>query len=375
MPKSYDRTLSRSRPTIVDLFCGAGGFSLGAHLAGFETVVAADIDHDLTSRFNQNFPRANLINVDLLEVSSENLGTSGRGRIAGVIGGPPCQGFSGIGRKIADDPRNELVVRFFELVAEIKPMFFVMENVPMLGAEQHSELLQSAIARLPSIYEVLPAMCLNAGDFGAATGRSRLILLGFDPTCTDAVTSADFEPNRNGRTVTVKDAISDIPEPTAESELHSLPYRATAAVSSYAQALRRLPPRDLGSFNSRTRYKQGVVTGNAATKHTALVRSRFRALPQGKRDPISRYPRLSWDRPSPVLLAGTGRDRGSYQAARPVHPDEPRVISVREAARLQGFPDWFEFSNTKWHSHRMIGNSVSPVFASAIMSVFRTKTE
>ena len=375
MPKSLDKTQNRNRASIVDLFSGAGGFSLGAYSAGFETVVAADIDPDLTSSFGQNFPCTTLVNIDLSKATAEDLGITRDDRIAGVIGGPPCQGFSGIGRKIADDSRNELVVRFFELVSEIRPMFFVMENVPMLGAPQHYEFLQSAIARLPSIYDVLPALCLNAGEFGSATKRSRLILLGFDPSCTDTVSPDDFSPNLRRSGATVKDAISDIPEPVAVSELDALPYRATTVVSTYARALRRLPPRGLGSPASRARIKSSVVTGNGATRHSPTVQSRFRALPQGKRDSISRYPRLSWDRPSPVLLAGTGRDRGSFQAARPVHPDEPRVISVREAARLQGFPDWFEFCNTKWHSHRMIGNSVSPVFASAIMRVLRSKIE
>ena len=114
--------------------------------------------------------------------------------------------------------------------------------------------------------------------------------------------------------------------------------------------------------------QQGLVTGFFSTKHTAAVEQRFSNVEQGKVDRISKYPRLKWDGISPTLRAGTGSDRGSFQAVRPIHPDDPRVITVREAARIQGFPDWFIFHPTKWHSFRMIGNSVSPVVSTHLLS-------
>ncbi|WP_442852267.1 DNA cytosine methyltransferase [Roseobacter sp. CCS2] len=110
------------------------------------------------------------------------------------------------------------------------------------------------------------------------------------------------------------------------------------------------------------------MTGFQGTTHSEDVQARFGSVIQGGVDAKSRYPRLAWDRPAPTLRAGTGSDRGSFQAARPIHPDEARVISIREAARIQGFPDWFDFHRTKWHSHRMIGNSVCPIVSHAIFS-------
>lgn len=104
-----------------------------------------------------------------------------------------------------------------------------------------------------------------------------------------------------------------------------------------------------------------------ATKHSDAVTQRFADTAQGKTEKTSRFFRLHPEQPARTLRAGTGSDRGSFQSARPIHHISPRVISVREAARIQGFPDWFDFHPTKWHAHRMIGNSVSPLFAEAVL--------
>jgi DNA (cytosine-5)-methyltransferase 1 len=116
-------------------------------------------------------------------------------------------------------------------------------------------------------------------------------------------------------------------------------------------------------------------TGNKRTKHHADVVKRFSDLKQGGFDPVGKYPRLAWGGLCPTLRAGPGADKGSHQAIRPIHPDEDRVITVREAARLQGFPDEHRFHPTIWHSFRQIGNSVSPIIARAILSVVRQKLE
>ena len=109
--------------------------------------------------------------------------------------------------------------------------------------------------------------------------------------------------------------------------------------------------------------------------HKPEVASRFAAVKPGTLDKVGRHPRLAWDRQCPTLRAGTGADKGSRQAVRPLHPEEPRVITVREAARLQGFPDRHLFHPTIWHSFRMIGNSVSPIIAEAVCRAIRNKLE
>ena len=115
--------------------------------------------------------------------------------------------------------------------------------------------------------------------------------------------------------------------------------------------------------------KSNEVSGFLGTAHGAEIAGRYARVETGKRDPVSKSSRLDLDGFCPTLRAGTGPDRGSYQAVRPIHPTEGRVITPREAARLQGFPDWFQFDPTKWHSFRQIGNSVSPILAERIFAV------
>ena len=115
--------------------------------------------------------------------------------------------------------------------------------------------------------------------------------------------------------------------------------------------------------------KSNEVSGFLGTVHGAEIAGRYAGVETGKSDPVSKSPRLDLDGFCPTLRAGTGPDRGSFQAVRPLHPTEARVITPREAARLQGFPDWFQFDPTKWHSFRQIGNSVSPILAERIFAV------
>jgi DNA (cytosine-5)-methyltransferase 1 len=127
------------------------------------------------------------------------------------------------------------------------------------------------------------------------------------------------------------------------------------------------------AYARRLRSPDGYTTGHRKTPHKPNIVERFAAVPEGGKDLIGRHPRLSWVGQCPTLRAGTGAELGSFQAVRPLHPEEPRVITVREAARLQGFPDRFLFHPTVWHSFRMIGNSVSPIAAEALLSVVRSK--
>ena len=131
---------------------------------------------------------------------------------------------------------------------------------------------------------------------------------------------------------------------------------------------RRYRPRTrAGGYARRMREPSGLFTGHTKTQHSDTTLGRFAKLKPGKVDSVGRYPRLEWGGLCPTLRAGTGSDKGSYQAVRPVHPKEDRVITPREAARLQGFPDRFIFHPTVWHSCRMIGNSVSPILAEELL--------
>ena len=133
--------------------------------------------------------------------------------------------------------------------------------------------------------------------------------------------------------------------------------------------MRAIPSMDWGWKDALEQLKNGKISGNFDTIHLPEVSARYGSIIPGNTDPISRSKRLAWDGLCPTLRAGTGADKGSHQAVRPLHPEMPRVITVREAARLQGFPDWFCFHNTKWHSFRMIGNSVSPLVSESVLKV------
>lgn len=361
--------------SAIDLFSGCGGLSLGAHLAGLQTAIAIDIDKNLSSSFCRNFPSASLLNSDLLQTDPSSIRKQfGIRRPMAVIGGPPCQGFSVMGRRQVGDPRNMLLGRFFEYVRYFKPSFFLMENVPGLAAASTASVLEAALDILPGRYKVIGPVVLDAADFGAATSRPRLVVAGYDPEYVDSLSVEDFEAVEVAEPTCVMDAIWDLPKGAAslvDGEWGK--YRRLKEISAYAKRARKAPSVGLGDRSLKSLFDQGLVSGCQRTLHTPDVVTRFQALSQGERDEISKYPKLDWTRPAHVLRAGTGADKGSYQAARPIHPDEPRVITVREAARIQGFPDWFQFHPTKWHSHRMIGNSVSPIFAEAVLRVLMAR--
>lgn len=362
---------------IVDLFSGCGGFGLGAKQAGFDVVVAVDIDPILQSSYKQNFPNTRVLNGDLSLMDKESWRTALSGKqIDGVIGGPPCQGYSRIGKNDADDPRRSLLSHFFRTVNIIQPKFFVMENVEGLLDEGNREELEKAISIVDSRYKVLSPIVVDAHEYGVPTKRKRVVVIGYDPKRIANISINDIIPNGLTK-VTVEDAISDISAPITQKKDKDnygwAAYREVKHLSDYAIKMRRLPLEQLGWSVSIEKLQSGQASGHFDTVHTETVKARYAALKPGDTDKVSRSKKLEWHGVCPTLRAGTGADKGSYQAVRPLHPDEARVITVREAARLQGFPDWFCFHKTKWHSFRMIGNSVSPIVAKSILTLIKSK--
>lgn len=343
------------QPRIVDLFCGCGGFSLGAHAAGLAPTVSFDIDPILTSSVSTNFPGTKLALADLGMLTGGDIEAAAGGQIDGLFGGPPCQGFSTMGHRREDDPRRDLLQHFFRLVHELKPAFFVMENVQGLGYADTLPLLNKAIDILDGRYDLLGPIVLDAADFGAATRRPRLFVIGTDRRRCDLLSAQDILSAKTAP-ATVLDAIGDLSSARfiadGDDGFDMWETAADVELSAYARHLARPDRR---------------FTGHRRTKHTSAVVARFETVLPGTVDKVGRHPRLAWNGQCPTLRAGTGSDRGSYQSVRPLHPEEPRVITVREAARLQGFPDGFRFHPTTWHSFRMIGNSVSPIIAKAVL--------
>lgn len=370
----------KTSANVIDLFCGCGGFSLGARLAGYKPIVSVDIDKTLSSTYSLNFPESNIVNADLSVVELDFWANCLREQeVEGVIGGPPCQGYSRIGKSDKADPRRSLLGHFARNVKAIDPKFFIMENVEGLLDEKNKNELENLISSLSEKFTIVGPMVLNAKDFGVPTNRKRVIVVGYKKQYYDAITCDDFLP-QVPLFVSVKDAIYDIPDPVAGYKTkvahdfswgkYSLDKRS---ISSYAKAMRQGPPDGLGWDIALNMLEKGLISGLLNTQHSPEVAARYKATLPGKIDKISRSKKLSWVGLAPTLRAGTGSDKGSYQAVRPLHPDKGRVITVREAARLQGFPDWFVFHHTKWHSFRMIGNSVSPILAKSILDVVGKK--
>src|SRR6185437_13732093 len=297
---------------IIDLFCGGGGFSLGAHFAGFETALAVDVDSNLTSSFNENFPGVKVLRTDLSKTSGNSLlkdvGLKAT-EITGIVGGPPCQGFSLMGRRDQTDPRNALVGHFFRLVQEIEPSFFLMENVPGILLGKSKQGLNDLIDGLRG-YEVLGPIHVNASDFGAATNRERVIVVGFRDGCIE---QKDIDKQKVKKVSSVRTAIFDLPEPSCNGWGA---YRELPRISSYASRARKLHS-DLGAALFRSELRAGRVSGLQSTKHTPEVRRRFSSVLPGTSDSVSKCPRLRWDALAPTLRAGTGPDRGSFQSIRP----------------------------------------------------------
>jgi len=375
----------RKHYKIIDLFCGAGGFTLSAHYAGFHTVLAIDADRDVTASFTSNFVQTPLLLADISRLSPtyiRNKINSKKSTIDGIVGGPPCQGFSYIGRRQQNDERNSLVNHFFRIVAAIEPTFFVMENVPGILHDFGRQILDSCINLVHKRYEILGPLILDAADFGAATIRRRVFVIGYRPEYMGLLDEACINADKR-KPVTVFDAIQDLPKlntgykTNGNSEYWAL-YSQNInlkRISVYARNARKAPPKGSVSQTISTAHAKGMISGYQKTNHTREVIERFSRISPGEIDKVSKCQRLSWDLPCRTLRAGTGKDKGGYQSIRPIHPKEDRVISVREAARIQGFPDWFQFHPTMWHSFRMIGNSVSPYIGRAILGQIAKRLE
>ena len=349
--------------TLVDLFCGAGGFSLGAHNAGFEVAAAFDNDAILTSSFERNFPNTQLHLRDISKLTGEQIRGLVKQPITGVFGGPPCQGFSDIGRRDTSDPRRQLLGHFFRIVSEVHPAFFVMENVRGLAYTHARGVLDTAMEQVADRYQILGPITLDAAHYGAATRRRRLFVIGIAKNSADPLELDDIRPFEKPAS-TVRSAIADL--------IEAKPIYFENDEFDYWRITKRGRPFD---YARPLRREDRRFTSHRMVEHRAEVAQRFAAVLPGSTDAVGRHPRLTWNGQCPTLRAGTGADKGSRQAVRPLHPEEPRVITVREAARLQGFPDKHLFHPTIWHSFRMIGNSVSPIIAEAVFRAIRRKLD
>jgi DNA (cytosine-5)-methyltransferase 1 len=373
------------RPIGIDLFAGAGGLSLGFEQAGFDVVAAVEIDpiHAAVHKFN--FPECAVLPQSVAKLSGTDIRQAagiGDRTVDVVFGGAPCQGFSLMGQRALEDPRNALVREFVRLVDELEASYFVFENVKGLTVGKHRQFLDVLITTFDALgYRVLlPWKVLNASFFGVPQNRERLILIGarqglslpeYPVPITKPAGVAKFAAVNLPESPSCRDALGDLPDPESFDELlesdQVQPQRWDKPMSAYVQEMRCLEA-NAWHFGYPRQWNQALLTSSIRTNHSEISRRRFAQTIPGQVEPISRFFKLSADGVANTLRAGTDSARGAFTSPRPIHYAAPRCITVREMARLHGFPDWFRFHSTKWHGARQIGNSVPPPLARSVAS-------
>jgi DNA (cytosine-5)-methyltransferase 1 len=379
--------------TILDLFSGAGGMSLGFESAGFKPLLGVDLDQWACRTFEANIPaRAVQQNLEQIHDFRAFLAAYGVTHVTGIIGGPPCQGFSRVGRgrirhrdrlnghsEPVVDARNRLYRQFIAAVDSLKPAFFVMENVPDLDTYEDPECPGMRLAdRIEAEFEDLgyqvSRQILLAANFGVPQLRSRLFFVGFHRSRGGEFDWPDQMSARGQYGVqTLRNAIGDLP-PVSDNQLsRELPYGSA--------------PNDW----LHRWYRWGVpqeqahlVFDHITRPHREDDKQDFRSLDEGQRFadiPEERrryrcdifrdkYRKLIWNEPSWTLTAHIRRDSYRY-----IHPDRepPRTISVREAARIQSFPDRWRFCGYRSNAFSQIGNAVPPLLSRALARAIRAQ--
>jgi DNA (cytosine-5)-methyltransferase 1 len=383
-----------SRKEVIELFCGAGGFTWGWNRAGFVTRAAIDHDVAATRTHELNFPHTLTLHRDLTAFQPEDLvellGGRGRGLLA-VVGGPPCQGWSKAGRgklrsldstaeSLLRDPRNQLYRRFLDFVRHLRPPICVMENVPGMMSIEGRNVAETVRTHFANIGYRCSVELVNARWFGVPQDRRRLIFL-----CVRDGLDLQLSASRLERfaarfrrdtlrlpadDTSVRQAIGDLPEVEHGSQEDPRPYCPPRSMSRYAQFMRE--------------RSNGMITDHVTKWHNAQDLEAFESMPEGGlyrdldqrfkryRDDIfpDKYRKLRWDAPAGTVTAHLAKDAYTH-----IHPEQPRTVSIREAARFQSFPDDFRFFGNWGERFRQIGNAVPPLMAYGIADFIREQIE
>lgn len=354
---------------LLDLFAGVGGLSIGFKKAGFDVILANEIDKEIAESYQKNHPDTKMINDDIKNILP--LVKKYKGKINGIIGGPPCQGFSMAGKRIRtkyallDDPRNYLFRNYFAIVQELEPDFFVIENVPGMLSMKKGKIIEE-IEKIFTDKDnfkkgpyTLYKQVLNAYDYGVPQTRHRLVIIGckkkvdikkiMDATRNEMIKSKEIVMH------TIGDAISDL------NYLES-------GEGKFEQDYKYSPKTN---YQKDRRKGSSKLYNHIATKHNSRAMTRIVKLKPGDRRldlPDGKniksvhsgaYGRMRWDEPAKTIITRFDTpSSGVY-----VHPERQRTITAREAARLQSFDDKYVFFGSKSSIIKQIGNAVPPLLA------------
>jgi DNA (cytosine-5)-methyltransferase 1 len=344
MPTVADAT------TFVDLFCGAGGLSLGLTQAGWQPMLAVDLWGEAVETHAKNLPGHPVISDDIHALTAARLRRLIDDSPDWIVGGPPCQGYSTVGRRDRSDPRNQMFREFMRVVSLLKPHGFVLENVLGLRDMSFVNEVRSAFQRLG--YTVVP-MVLTAADYGVPQLRRRVLFVGHRDR---GVFQGPERTHAPVEYVTVFDAISDLPVVTPGE-----------TVTAYTRQARN-------RYQRRLRADSRVLQGHTVSAHPPHLVEAISHIPDGgNRNSIpdhlqpssgfhNSYSRLASWMPAVAVTSNMGKP----SATRCVHPFQHRGLTAREGARLQGFPDTFHFAGGIVSQRLQVANAVPPILARAI---------
>ncbi|WP_109128254.1 DNA cytosine methyltransferase [Aggregatibacter segnis] len=334
---------NNSSLTVLDLFCGCGGLSLGFQQAGFNVKLGIDAWEDAIKTFNFTHKSAKGIVADLFSISPQEISkTTGLDTVDIIIGGPPCQGFSIAGKRMIDDERNQLYKSFVEFVSFYRPKAFLMENVPNIMSMGKGVIKEQITQDFEKLGYHISSKILMASDFGVPQNRRRAFFIGFKENC-----NFEFPTPFTNQAVTSFDAISDLPDySVSDGEKYPIDIQ-----SEYQNFMRE---NSLGLYNHQiTQHNEKTVSIISLVPDGG----NYKDLPEEFRK--TRNVNIAWTRlnsQKPSFTIDTGH-RHHF------HYKFNRVPTVRESARIQSFPDNFIFLGTKTSQYKQVGNAVPPMLA------------
>lgn len=341
------------KPKVIDLFAGVGGMSLGFENSGFDVVLANEYDSSIAEAYERNHKNTKMICGDITSLDLEKTFSDYKGKVDVVIGGPPCQGFSQKGqRKTIHDERNFLFKYYVKVVDLVKPRYFVMENVPNLLTAEGGYFKKEIEDLFNSMGYRLRMGVLNASDYGVPQNRRRAVIIGKrDGEAPDL-------PTPQKESVTIWDAISDL------AYLNSGEGKEQQDYINKPQS----------EYQKKLRSGSDKLYNHVATKHSPLALERLAMIPPNAGKEVLPEEHLTksiysgtWTRMRKDEISVTITTRfDTPSSGKFTHPYLDRAITVREAARIQSFPDSFHFIGNKGSQMKQVGNAVPPLLAAAI---------